>query len=59
VKRLTVDRRGRARFDMLAARMASAFARVPEREGMAEILRAVKAERAGRKVAARRGKSKG
>ncbi|MGH8636089.1 MAG: hypothetical protein ACREUZ_03040 [Burkholderiales bacterium] len=53
-----MDRRTRARFDALAARMAEAYARVPEQEGMAEILCAVRAERAGRKVAARRSKTK-
>ena len=39
-------RRMQERFDALAARMAEAYAQVPEEEGMAEIERAVAAERA-------------
>jgi hypothetical protein len=44
------------RFDELAARLAEAYAAVPEEEGMAEIQRAVAGERAKPKVPGKRKK---
>ena len=40
-------RRMQERFDALSARLGEAYATVPEKEGMAEIQRAVAKERAG------------
>lgn len=49
-------RRMQERFDELAARLAEAYAAVPEEEGMAGIQRAVAAERAKPKVSGKRKK---
>ena len=49
-------RRMQERFDTLAARMAEAYAGVPEDEGMAEIKRAAAAERARPKTPGKRNK---
>jgi hypothetical protein len=46
-----MDRRTRARFDALAARMAEAYARVPEQEGMARNTVRGASRSRGRKVA--------
>lgn len=57
-------RRMQERFDALSARLAEAYAKVPEEDGMAEIARAaadvraeLKAERAGPKGPAKRRKA--
>lgn len=50
-------RRMQERFDALAARVAEAYAGVPEVEGMAEIKRAATAGRARPKTAGKRKKS--
>ena len=49
-------RRMQERFDALAARLAEAYAAVPEEEGMAEIKRAVTTARAKPKASAKRKK---
>jgi prevent-host-death family protein len=49
-------RRMQERFDALSARLAEAYAAVPEEEGMAEIRRAAAAERAKPKTAGKRKK---
>ena len=49
-------RRMQERFDALAARLAEAYAAVPEEEGMAEIQQAVAAERAKPKTSGKRKK---
>jgi hypothetical protein len=46
------------RFDALAARMADTYSQVPEEEGMAEIERAVAAERRKSKPSAKTRKTK-
>jgi prevent-host-death family protein len=51
-------RRMQERFDALSARMAEAFSQVPEEEGVAQIERAVAAERAKfKKASAKRKKA--
>ena len=49
-------RRMQERFDALAARLAEAYAAVPEEEGMAEIQRAAAAERVKPQVSGKRKK---
>lgn len=49
-------RRMQERFDALAARLAEAYAAVPEEEGMAEIQRAASAERVKPKASGKRKK---